>query len=118
MKTFSKYPLSTFEFWQYLLSMGGGIPILLQKLLYILLHIIQGPYPTYVTSTSGKIIPVVQAKCYTKYLGHLTLNFDSHGELLQPVEAAGVSYARPYLLDGEVIPDPETLEMMKKYQEN
>merc|ERR1719193_2100177 len=79
---------------------------------------IQGPYPTYVTSSDSKVIPVVQAKCYTKYLGHLTLNFDDQGELLQPVEAAGVSFAKPYLLDGEVKPDPGVLDMMKKYQAN
>ena len=35
----------------------------------------------------------------------------------QPVEAAGVSFARPYLLDdNEIKPDPETLEMLIKYQ--
>ena len=33
-----------------------------------------------------KEIPVVQAKCYTKYLGHLTLNFDAEGELKKPMK--------------------------------
>ena len=33
-----------------------------------------------------KEIPVVQAKCYNKYLGHLTLNFDAEGELKQPIK--------------------------------
>ena len=36
----------------------------------------QGPYPTYVTNRFGKVVPVVQVYCYTKYLGHLELNFD------------------------------------------
>lgn len=31
----------------------------------------KGPYPTYVTQASGKVVPVVQVYCYTKYLGHL-----------------------------------------------
>merc|ERR1711962_1898125 len=31
----------------------------------------RGDYPTYVTQTGGKVVPVVQAYCYTKYLGHL-----------------------------------------------
>ena len=35
-----------------------------------------GPYPTYVTNSFGKVVPVVQVYCYTKYLGHLELNFD------------------------------------------
>ena len=36
----------------------------------------EGPYPTYVTNRFGKVVPVVQVYCYTKYLGHLELNFD------------------------------------------
>jgi len=80
---------------------------------------IEGPYPTYITSTNGKIIPVVQSKCYAKYLGHFTVNFDSEGELLKPVEAAGVSYAKPYLLDdNEAKPDSMIMELMEKYQAN
>ena len=80
---------------------------------------IEGPYPTYITSTNGKIIPVVQVKCFTKYLGHITVNFDSEGELLKPVEAAGVSYARPYLLDdNEAKSDPMIVDLLKKYQAN
>ena len=61
---------------------------------------------------------MVQARCYTKYLGHLTLNFDAEGELKLPVEGAGVSFARPYLMNNEVVPDPTTLAMMKPYQAN
>lgn len=37
----------------------------------------KGDYPTYITQPSGKVVPVVQVFCYTKYLGHLTLHFDS-----------------------------------------
>ena len=36
----------------------------------------KGPYPTYVANRFGKVVPVVQVYCYTKYLGHLELNFD------------------------------------------
>ena len=35
-----------------------------------------GDYPTYVEQLSGKVVPVVQVFCYTKYLGHLELHFD------------------------------------------
>ena len=35
-----------------------------------------GDYPTYVKQPSGKVVPVVQVFCFTKYLGHLELHFD------------------------------------------
>ena len=37
-----------------------------------------GDYPTYIEQASGKIVPVVQVFCYTKYLGHLELHFDAN----------------------------------------
>ena len=37
----------------------------------------RGDYPTYVEQKSGKVVPVVQVFCYTKYLGHLELHFDA-----------------------------------------
>jgi len=79
----------------------------------------RGPYPTYVTPKDdpAKQIPVVQAKSYTKYLGHLTLNFDANGELKQPIAGTGVSFALPYLINGKVEPDQGTLDMMKRWQD-
>jgi len=55
----------------------------------------EGIYPTFVTQQSGRKVPVVQAYAYTKYLGQLSLGFDSMGE---------VTYARgnPLLLDHNV----------------
>ena len=35
-----------------------------------------------VTSKSGKKIPVVQAYCYTKYLGKLIVTFDDNGDVI------------------------------------
>lgn len=35
-----------------------------------------GEYPTLVEQPSGKIVPVVQAYAYTKYLGYLSVTFD------------------------------------------
>ena len=48
----------------------------------------RGPYPTYVTvNGTDKVVPVVQAFAYTKYMGHLRLNFNpATGELLSPVQ--------------------------------
>ena len=37
---------------------------------------VEGDYPTYVKQANGRVVPVVQVYCYSKYLGHLELNFD------------------------------------------
>lgn len=42
-----------------------------------------GPYPTIVTQSSGKQVPVVQAYAYTKYLGYLELDFDSNWKIVK-----------------------------------
>merc|ERR1711892_250773 len=53
---------------------------------YPSIEVPSGDYPTYVTNlNSSKVIPVVQAFCYTKYLGHINLNFGPDGDLLDPV---------------------------------
>lgn len=33
-----------------------------------------GPYPTTIKQSSGKVVPVVQAYAFTKYMGELKLN--------------------------------------------
>jgi len=78
----------------------------------------RGDYPTYVTQEGGRVVPVVQVYCYTKYLGHLRLRFDAQGELLTPVETEGVQHAAPELLDGSVEPSEEALEAMVKWRRN
>ena len=79
----------------------------------------EGDYPTYVSNKqTGKVIPVVQAHCYTKYLGHLKLSFDARGELLTPVNGLGVSYAEPILLDETIEQDKDVLAAMVKWQQN
>jgi 5'-nucleotidase len=80
----------------------------------------EGPYPTYVMNEEilGKMIPVVQAKAFTKYLGELRLRFDAEGDLLLPVEGTGVVFARPHLMDSSVEPDKQTLEKMAVWQAN
>ena len=79
----------------------------------------EGDYPTYVPNKqTGKVIPVVQAHCYTKYLGHLQLSFDASGDLLTPVDGVGVSHAEPILLDESIEQDQDVLEAMLKWQRN
>ena len=47
-----------------------------------------------VTQKTGKVVPVVQAYLFTKYLGRLTVNFDTEtGDLLKPVQGVGVESA-------------------------
>jgi len=79
----------------------------------------RGEYPTYVTQSGGKVVPVVQAYCYTKYLGHLKLKFDSFGELLTPVQTQGVTYAQPELLSGKLVGQSSlVLDAMEKWMAN
>ena len=59
------------------------------------------------TFFSGKVVPVVQAFCYSKYLGYFELNFDTNGELKTPVDGVGVTNARPVLLDSTIAEEPK-----------
>lgn len=69
---------------------------------------IEGPYPTVIKQESGKIVLVVQAYAYTKYLGKLLLNFDSNGEI---VKYSGA----PILLDQTKPQDPDVLKIINRY---
>ena len=59
----------------------------------------EGPYPTWVDSVSGGIVPVVQAGAYSRYLGHLILDLDAEGNLIY---ATGDTIE----INSEVTPDP------------
>jgi len=79
----------------------------------------QGDYPTYIIQQGGKVVPVVQAYCYTKYLGHLKLRFGASGDLLTPVETEGVQHALPELLNSDTVAQSSVvLEAMKKWEAN
>ena len=75
----------------------------------------EGQYPTFIRQKSGRVVPVVQAYCYTKYIGHLELQFDEEGELLKPVETYGVWFAEPVLLDSSIVRDEWIETKFKKY---
>lgn len=70
---------------------------------------IEGPYPTMVTQPSGKVVPVVQAYAYTKYLGILNLTFDENGDIVK-------SYGNPLLLDNSIPQDEDILELLEVYK--
>lgn len=69
----------------------------------------QGPYPTLVKQSSGRVVGAVQAYAYTKYLGKLHLTFNSDGEI--------VNYdGNPVLLDMSIPQDAEVLNIVDKYR--
>ena len=68
-----------------------------------------GEYPTSITQTSGKKVPVVQAYAYTKYLGRIHVEFDDEGNL---IEIDGT----PILLDGSIERDPDVLTLLEQYR--
>lgn len=71
----------------------------------------KGEYPTFIKQSSGRIVPVVQAYAFTKYLGRLRINFNSEGEIVHIV-------GQPILLDKSVPQDPDLLELVECRKEN
>lgn len=70
---------------------------------------LDGPYPTVVTQASGKVVLVVQAYAYTKYLGKLHLIFNSKGEI--------TSYdGQPLVLDNKIPQDTDLLQIIERYR--
>ncbi|XP_023333826.1 5'-nucleotidase isoform X2 [Eurytemora carolleeae] len=71
----------------------------------------EGPYPTYIEQENGRVVPVVQAYAYTKYIGLLTLKFDEYGELEYPL-----GFAAPILLDQSIKKDTWVEEQLKPWK--
>lgn len=44
-----------------------------------------GPYPLMVQSDDGRLVPVVQAYAFGKYLGYLKVTFDSDGKVVKAI---------------------------------
>ncbi|XP_011551567.3 protein 5NUC isoform X4 [Plutella xylostella] len=72
---------------------------------------VEGPYPTMVQQASGKMVPVVQAYAYTKYMGKLHLIFDAEGEIAH-------FDGNPIVLSQDVPRDPEVLDLVLRYHED
>jgi 5'-nucleotidase/UDP-sugar diphosphatase len=66
-----------------------------------------GPYPTLVKNPSGRDVPIVQAKSYSKYLGELKVTFDDDGNVTK-------SEGAPILLNSSVTPDPAFVARIKE----
>jgi len=69
-----------------------------------------GPYPVVASSPSGKPVLIVQAEAWGKYLGNLTVDFDSKGV---PVAWAGA----PITLDATKPQDQAMLTKVSAWQE-
>ena len=65
------------------------------------------PYPLVAEGPDGATVPVVQAGAFSKYLGHLTLEFDEDGNV---TSATGDTI----VVDASVEPDPDVLERVKE----
>ena len=73
----------------------------------------RGPYPTLVEQTgSSRVVPVVQASCYSKYLGVIGLDFDLNGELVKVTEAEVI------LLDESIEKNAEVEAALDRYRAN
>ncbi|KAJ8714957.1 hypothetical protein PYW08_004938 [Mythimna loreyi] len=71
----------------------------------------EGPYPTEVVQADGRIVRVVQAYAYTKYMGKLHLIFDEAGEIIK-------CEGTPILLNQDIPRDPELLATVNKYRKD
>ena len=76
---------------------------------------VDGDFPTYVTQTNGRVVPVFEVY---KYLGHLKLSFDEQGQLLKPVDGAGISKADDILIDNSFAKDSWVEEELDMYRKN
>lgn len=70
-----------------------------------------GEYPFLVYGPEGRMVPVVQAFAFGKYLGHLQITFSPDGHVLQ---ATG----NPLLLDATIPEDPEVLAEVLQWKQN
>ncbi|XP_046409396.1 protein 5NUC-like isoform X2 [Neodiprion fabricii] len=68
-----------------------------------------GLYPTAITQSSGKIVYVVQAYAYTKYIGNFSVTFDSEGDLTH-IEG------NPILLDSSVEQAEDVVEELENWR--
>ncbi|GJQ84628.1 hypothetical protein Trydic_g12658 [Trypoxylus dichotomus] len=66
-------------------------------------------YPSQIVQKSGKVVPVVQAYAYTKYMGELHVAFDREGVLTR-------FHGQPIFLDEKVTQDPEMLSLLEEFR--
>lgn len=67
-------------------------------------------YPVQVKQSTGRTVLIVQAAAFTRYIGNLTVWFDSQGEILD-------WDGNPILLDYSIEEDPEILAALQPWKE-
>ncbi|KAL4712357.1 hypothetical protein ACJJTC_001518 [Scirpophaga incertulas] len=72
-------------------------------------HTAQGKYPTVVSRGESSIL-VVQASCYTRYLGHIKLFIDDDGVVKR-------WEGKPIYLGTSIIPDPEMVMELEPWKQ-
>lgn len=68
-----------------------------------------GPYPTLVDRPDGGKVLVVQASCFTKYLGDIQVTYDSLGQLKNWT-------GLPHYMDRNVVPDAAVVTHLAPYK--
>ncbi|CAH0595310.1 unnamed protein product [Chrysodeixis includens] len=69
-----------------------------------------GEYPTVVQQENGHKILIVQASCYTRYLGNIKLYFDDKGEIQR-------HEGQPVFLGTSIIPDPTVTKLLEPWKQ-
>ncbi|XP_014242465.1 protein 5NUC-like [Cimex lectularius] len=72
----------------------------------------EGPYPTLVKQSSGKLVPAVQAYGYTKYVGVLNLSFDDKTNKL--INATG----NPVLMTANLAKCENVTHLLEEFKKN
>uniref|UniRef100_A0A2A4JW25 5'-Nucleotidase C-terminal domain-containing protein n=1 Tax=Heliothis virescens TaxID=7102 RepID=A0A2A4JW25_HELVI len=69
-----------------------------------------GEYPTVVTQANGHTIPIVQASCYTRYLGNIKFFINDQGVVERWV-------GEPVFLGTSIVQDPTIMELLEPWRE-
>ncbi|KAJ0173095.1 hypothetical protein K1T71_011271 [Dendrolimus kikuchii] len=69
-----------------------------------------GEYPTVVTQSNGHQIPIVQASCYTRYLGNIKFFINTEGKV---VRWEGI----PIYLGSSIVQDPGIMEELEPWRQ-
>ncbi|XP_047032522.1 apyrase-like [Helicoverpa zea] len=69
-----------------------------------------GEYPTVVTQDNGHTIPIVQASCYTRYLGNIKFYINDQGVVERWV-------GEPVFLGTSIVQDPKIMELLEPWRQ-
>ncbi|KAF7997584.1 hypothetical protein HCN44_006155 [Aphidius gifuensis] len=70
----------------------------------------EGPYPTEIKQKSGKIVYVVQASAYTKYMGHVVVNYDEKEKKVMNITGS------PILVDDSIENDKDAVDEFEEFR--